>query len=118
MEFFKKIYYELSLKGSEPGREISIIAYITICQTFNVITVSNIIYSIFWSNEVYHLPSYFLILYIVLFIFNYYYFEIKKNGEKLIKERKFSYDSDMSTYYIIASLLIMFLSFGIYLPVK
>lgn len=116
MEFYKRLYYNLYLKVSanERSPEILTIGFISICQTFNLITILNLFFALTGFGKNYDLPNYFIGIFISAIIINYYFFENKKIGKKIVKERKYPVSNNMSTKYLIISFVFLIASFAVY----
>lgn len=118
MNFYKKLYYKLATNGatSEPCQEMMIIAYIASCQTFNLVTIINLFFLIARPGEIYHFPSWFVIIYLSTYAVNYYYFETRKNGQKLLDKKSYSSKGYMSIIYLVISLILVCTSFSYISP--
>lgn len=118
MVFFKYIYYNMfhTISKVNLDKEFSIILPISFCQTNNLLTIINIFGLCFFNETNYHLPNAYLIIQIVLFAFNYYYFIIRKNGKVILQDDKFSFGNKkyLADLYIYVSVIVMLLTYYFY----
>lgn len=110
MKFFKYIYYNVYLASAKfnASPEIPVISYISFAQTNNIISLMYIF--LFFTKLVrkFNLPVIYLIIQIILFIVNYYYFIVFKKGDVIVKNEKYSLGkfSFMTEVYLFLSVLL------------
>lgn len=110
MKFFKYIYYNVYLASAKynASSEIPVISYISFAQTNNIISL--IYMFLFFTKWVkkFNLPVAYLIIQIILFIANYYYFIFHKKGELIINDEKYSLGkfSFMTEVYLFLSVFL------------
>ena len=118
MKIFNYIYYNLyksSIKKNAVA-EIPVITYISFCQTNNFLTLINIFYYYTDLNTNYYLPKYYLIIQIVLYIVNYWYFQKMEKGISILQNENYSLKKHkfLIDVYLFSSVLVMGLSYYIY----
>lgn len=118
MKIFKYLYYNLYFKSSKYNisPEIPVIGYISFGQTNNMLSMINLF--LFFTKWVknYNLPIMYLIIQIILFISNYYYYVTAKKGELIIQEEKYSLGKFffLTDVYLFLSTIIMGVTFYLY----
>lgn len=90
MEVLKLIYYNLykSSRKRNAAPEIPVLSYMTFLQVSVIITGINVFLLLTRLQVIYKIHYVGLFLVITLFGLNYYYFEKKGNGQKIMKNQK------------------------------
>ena len=118
MIFFKYIYYNMyhTISKINLDKESSIILPISFSQTNNLLTIINVLGLCFFNKTNYNLPMFYLIIQLVLFVLNYYYFIIRKNGSIILQEDKFSFGNKkyLADLYIYVSVIVMLTTYYFY----
>lgn len=116
-DFFNKLYYRIyfkaSLNDNEKGKLLTI-GLISFFQTCNLLTLLNVFFKITSLNSYYNIKTCFIFLFFTAIVFNVYYFEIKKNGRKIMESRKYDPKDNIIWQYAIFSFLGIFFSLLIY----
>ena len=110
MRFFDSLYFDLysSSRKSNGAPEIPVLGFISFCQTNNILTLLNISFYTLDFNSNYQIHKYYLILQIILFMINHYYYENRKNGTLILKNENKSLEikSYLTYLYLIFSVLL------------
>ena len=110
MRFFDSLYFDLysSSRKSNGAPEIPVLGFISFCQTNNILTLLNISFYTLDFNSNYQIHKYYLILQIILFMVNLYYYDIRKNGNIILKNENNSMEIKpyISYLYLISSILL------------
>ena len=76
MNFFNFIYANV-LFSKKGDNSIDALVVVTLCQTFNILSIINLF--LFFSKIIndYNIPTIFILILILLFFMNYYYYKVK-----------------------------------------
>jgi len=120
MKYFHSIYYHLysNSKVNNATPEIPVILFISFCQTNNLLLLFNIFLIVFSINYEYKIHHFYIIIQIVLYILNYYYYQIKKIGKSVIINKKYSLGKKKLFIYVYIVLSVFFTGFTYYLLEK
>jgi hypothetical protein len=109
MSFFDSLYYDLfsSSKKYNAAPEIPVLAFISFCQSNNILTLLNLFFYALNFNTDYKIHHYYIVLQIALYIINYYYYEMRNHGKPiLINNNSIKVRPYISYLYIISSVLL------------
>jgi hypothetical protein len=118
MKIYKYLYYSLYFKSSRHNAspEIPVVGYISFTQTNNILSIINLF--LFFTKWVknYNLPATYLVIEIVLFIINYYYFVKLKKGKLIAQDEKYSLGKFffLTDVYLFSSVIIMAVTYYLY----
>ncbi len=116
MKFFASLYFELysSSKKTNGAPEIPVLGFISFCQTNNVLTLLNLLFYTLNFNVDYKIHHYYFIFQILLYVTNYNYFETRKNGELILRDKNIVILKPYLIYlYIIVSVFLTGLTYYI-----
>ncbi len=113
--FFDRLYYGIYFGSLDNGKgELFAILFISFCQTANVVTVLNTFFKVSDLCSFYEIKSIFFTLLVIAIIYNTYYYEIKKNRQKIMATRKFDSEDNIAWQYLLFSIFGIFFSSMIY----
>ncbi len=107
MKFFDFIYTNI-LFSKKGDNSIDALVVVTLCQTFNVLTIINLFLFFSKITNDYDIPTIFILILILLFFVNFYYCKVKKNEDRFLDKKR--YTSLKCTLLII---LYFFFSFAL-----
>ncbi len=114
--FFGRLYYYGYLRQSrnDSDYEIVVIGFISICQTFNISTILNVLALVLGIK--FNFLIVYVCFYFIIYFSNYYYYEIRKNKLKILNTEIYRGKSTayLSFIYLILSVFLFFGSLFIY----
>lgn len=110
MRVYKYIYYNVYMSSAKynASPEIPVIGYISFAQTNNVLSLMHLfLFFTKWFKN-YNLPKAYLIIQVILFVVNYYYYVSVKKGEVILKNEKYALGklSFLTDIYLFLSVII------------
>ncbi|MDN3675582.1 hypothetical protein QWY99_21350 [Flavobacterium branchiarum] len=118
MKIYKMIYYYFFLKSSKKNTvpEVPVYTLLSLTQTSNLITITNIIMIVTRMNINYDVGKIVLIGPVLFYLINHYYFSTKGNGAIIIKDDSYSLGkySFLLRVFNISSHFIMILTYYFY----
>lgn len=118
MRIYKLIYYHFILKSKKKNAvpEIPVYAMLSIVQTNNLIAVVNLVLLITKIDTEYNVLKFALFGPITFYGINHYYFSIKGNGARIIKDQTYSLGkySFLLDVYNITSIILVAVTYYFY----
>lgn len=110
IEIYKYIYYNVYLSSAKynASPEIPVIGYVSFVQTNNILSLIYLFLFFTKCIEKFNLPVVYLIIQIILFAINYYYFLSSKKGNLILENKKYSLGrlSFLTDVYLVLSVIL------------
>lgn len=107
MLFFDIIYTNI-LFSKKGDNSIDALVVVTLCQTFNILAIINLFLFFSKITNDYDIPTIFILILILLFFVNFYYYKVKKNEDRFLDKERYT-----SLKYTLFIILYFFFSFAL-----
>lgn len=105
--FFDIIYTNI-LFSKKGDNSIDALVVVTLCQTFNILAIINLFLFFSKITNDYDIPTIFILILILLFFVNFYYYKVKKNEDRFLDKERYT-----SLKYTLFIILYFFFSFAL-----
>ncbi|NWL01573.1 hypothetical protein DM790_12150 [Flavobacterium collinsii] len=110
IEIYKYIYYNIYSSSAKynVSPEIPVIGYVSFVQTNNILSLIYLFLFFTKCIKRFNLPIVYLIIQVVLFVINYYYFINCKKGDLILQNKKYSLGrlSFLTDVYLFLSVML------------
>ncbi len=117
MNLFNYIYYHIYLTSKKANAvpEIPVLAFISFCQTNNLLTVFHLLLILLKFEFDYQIPKFYIVTQILLYLVNYYYYQTKGFGEILLNSKKYCLGKWKFLIYVYGGISVFLTGFTYYI---